>query len=112
MLWTFEQSGTGTVAMSGLSVETRRVADELVAREADARRTLVFFALALALAVGTVLGILGAGSLGMIEAQSAEFVGNRLQGLGTDLAILAGSCGFTALAIVAGSFIATRQRAA
>ena len=77
--------------MTALGAETRRVSDELLAREAGARRTLVLFAMALAMAVGAVLGILGAGSMGMFEISAASLrlpVRGNLGGL----AGLAGLC--------------------
>jgi|SRR5689334_493459 hypothetical protein len=103
--------GVNTVPMTALGAETRRVSDELLAREADARRTLVLFALALAVALGTVLGVLGAGSMGALELQAATL---RLPAHGAwgGLAGLAGLAAFAALAISGASWLLTRQRTA
>ncbi len=106
MVWNGE--GENTVPMTALAAETRRVSDELLRREADARRTLVLFAVALAVAVGAVLGILGAGSLGLFDISLAglrpPFRGN--------LAGLAGLCAAAALVISGASWLVARQRTA
>ena len=49
MTWNGESEES--VPMTALGAETRRVSDELLARAADERRTLVLFAVALAVAV-------------------------------------------------------------
>jgi hypothetical protein len=109
MLWMVK--GLDTVPMTALGAETQRVSDELLAREADARRTLVLFALALAVALGAVLGILGAGSMGALEisAASLRLPFHRAWDV---LAGLAGLCAFAALAISGASWLLARQRTA
>ncbi len=109
MAWNGE--GENTVPMTALGAETRRVSDELLAREADARRTLVLFAAALAVALGAVLGILGAGSMGVLEISAASLrllLGGNLGGL----AGLAGLCAAAALVISGASWLVVRQRTA
>jgi len=109
MQWMAE--GVDTVPMTALGAETQRVSEELLAREADARRTLVVFALALAVALGTVLGILGAGSIGAPEWPVAS-IRLPLHGAWGGLAGLAGLCAFAAFAISGASWLLTRQRPA
>jgi hypothetical protein len=107
MAWNGE--GENTVPMTALGAETRRVSDELLAREADARRTLVLFAMALAVAVGAVLGILGVGSMGVLEISAAAVrlpPRGNLGGLGG----LAGLCAVAALLISGASWLLARQR--
>jgi hypothetical protein len=109
MVWA--SKGVNTVHMTALGAETQRVSDELLAREADARRTLVLFALALAVALGTVLGILGAGSMGALQFSAASLRLPVHGGWG-GLAGLAGLCAFAALAISGASWLLARQRTA
>jgi hypothetical protein len=68
----------------------------------------VLFALALAVALGTVLGVLGAGSMGTLELQAASL---RLPAHG-GWAGLAGLCACAALAISGASWLLVRQRTA
>jgi len=103
--------GLNSVPMTALGAETQRVSQELLAREADARRTLVLFAVVLAVALGTVLGILGVGSMGALHVSAASL---RLpvQGNWGGLAGLAGLCALAALAISGASWLLARQRTA
>jgi hypothetical protein len=103
--------GVNTVPMTALGAETQRVSDELLAREADARRTLVLFALVLAVALGAVLGVLGAGSMGAVGLSAASL---RLpvHGGWAGVAGLAGLCACAALAISGASWLLSRQRTA
>jgi hypothetical protein len=110
MVWNGE--GANTVPMTALAAETRRVSDELLAREADARRTLVLFAVALAVAVGAVLGILGAGSMGLFDISAASLRLLPLHGTAGGLVGLAGLCGAAALLISGASWLLARQRTA
>jgi hypothetical protein len=105
MAWT--RKGDDTVPMTGLGAETRRLSDEMLAREADERRTLILFALALAVAVGAVLGILGAGSMGLL-AISAAGLRLMLGGL-SGLAVLSAAA---VLVIGGASWLVARQRTA
>ena len=109
MVWNGE--GENTVPMTALAAETRRVSDELLAREADARRTLVLFAVALAVAVGAVLGILGAGSMGLFDISAASLRLLPLHGSAV-LVELAGLCTAAALVISGASWLLARQRTA
>jgi hypothetical protein len=106
MAWNGE--GENTVPMTALGAETRRVSDELLAREADARRTLVLFALVLAAALGAVLGILGAGSMGVLGISAATL---RLP-LHGNLAGLAGLGAAAALLISGARWLLARQHTA
>jgi hypothetical protein len=103
--------GVNTVPMTALGAETQRVSDELLAREADARRTLVVFALALAVALGAVLGVLGAGSMGAVELSAASLRLPVHGGWG-GLAGLAVLCACAALAISGAGWLLSRQRTA
>jgi len=105
MTWNGESEES--VPMTALGAETRRVSDELLARAADERRTLVLFAVALAVAVGAVLGILGAGSMGLFEISVA---GLRLP-FRSNLAGLAG-LGAAAALVISGASWLLRQRTA
>ena len=109
MVWLAE--GVNAVPMTALGAETQRISDELLAREANARRTLVLFALALAVALGAVLGILGAGSQGALQIWTAS-ARLALGGSWGGLAGLAGLCAFAALAISGASWFLARQRTA
>jgi hypothetical protein len=109
MVWMVK--GLDTVPMTALGAETQRVSDELLAREADARRTLVLFALALAVALGAVLGIIGAGSMGALEISAAS-LHLPFHRAWDGLAGLAGLCALAALAISGASWLLARQRTA
>jgi hypothetical protein len=106
MAWNNESEDS--VPMTALGAETRRVSDELLARAADERRTLVLFAVALAVAVGAVLGILGAGSIGLFEISVASLS----LPFHSNLAGLAGLCAAAALVISGASWLLARQRTA
>jgi hypothetical protein len=105
MAWNNESEDS--VPMTALGAETRRVSDELLARAADERRTLVLFAVALAVAVGAVLGILGAGSIGLFEISASLSLPFH-----SNLAGLAGLCAAAALVISGASWLLARQRTA
>ena len=102
--------GVNTVPMTALGAETQRVSDELLAREANAHRTLVVFALALAVALGAVLGVLGAAAGG--GGMSAASLRLPVHGGWGGLAGLAGLCACAALAISGASWLLSRQRTA
>src|SRR5262245_179023 len=106
MAWNGE--GENTVPMTALGAETRRVSDELLAREAAARRTLVVFALVLAAALGAVLGVLGAGSMGVLGISAATL---RVP-LHGNLAGLPGLGGAAAVRIGGGRWLVSSQHPA